>query len=68
MFLSFCHTLNAVRLSWLAALLRRIVAMVAPLTVRAYANPEQVGYAGWVDSPLGVVAFTRPDGSLQWRW
>ena len=68
MFLSFCHALNALRLSWIAAALRYVVASFAPLSEGRYANPDAVGYDGWIDSPLGVLAFIRRDGSLQWRW
>ena len=68
MLLNICYALNVVRLSWLAVALRYLVARLTPTTERAYANPEQVGYAGWIESPAGVLAFVRPDGSLQWRW
>ena len=36
---------------------------------RTYAQPDAVGYRGWLALPLiGVVAFRRLDGSLLWEW
>ncbi len=35
-----------------------------------YDHPDQVGgYRGWYELPrVGVVAFIRDDGSVQYRW
>lgn len=70
MFLHFCHTLNSLGLSVIAAFLRRCVSLfLVSLTIRYYQNPEQVGYAGWIESPrVGVLAFIRADHTVQWRW
>lgn len=62
-----CFYLNVIRLSLVAALIRKAAALLLPTRYGAYAQPT-AGYAGWLDSRAGVVAFIREDGSLQWVW
>jgi hypothetical protein len=73
MFNTICWWLNRARLSVLVAALRWVLAGLLRPWQRCFvysAPPEQVaGYAGWLEVPgLGVLAFRRADGSLQWRW
>lgn len=76
MFLNLCYFLNAKRLSFVAALLRLIVALVLlpVIRVRRYSHAEKVaGYYGWLEAPgVGCLAFFDvPRPSLyhyQWRW
>ena len=68
MFLNICYFLNVVYLSWISAALRYIAYTFLPTEQKFYANPDQVGYAGWVESPIGVLAFIRPDNRYQWVW
>ena len=68
MFNELCWQLNRVGLSVVAAGLRRVAATVTPTTVGEYALGGCGGYKGWIESPLGVVAFVQDDGALVWRW
>lgn len=46
---------------------RKLLARV--FQFRAYAQPDSVGYLGWIDAPLiGCVGFVRQDGSLLFDW
>lgn len=62
-----CWRLNTWGFSFLAALLRLVLAVVLPTEEKFY-DVETAGYKGWVESPLGVLAFRRAEGDLQWRW
>lgn len=71
MFLTFCHLLNRIGLSWLAAALRVLcyVLLCPWRQVGLYTNPVAVGYRGWIRAPLvGPLVFLRLDGSRQYRW
>lgn len=72
MFNSFCYYLNVAHLSLVAEALRRIVGAVTPTKYKEYTGGHQWShgdcYKGWVESPLGVVAFVQDNGTLQWRW
>lgn len=76
MFVNFCHMLNRLHLSGVAAGLRWLAFVLLPKAEKFYAdedNPDGVvayGYYSWVDVPaLGCVAFRRTgDRSLQFRW
>lgn len=67
MFLTFCHSLNTLGLSYFVAGIRKITAVFVPTTLRVY-DQSAAGYYGWIDSPVGALAFIKDDGSLQWRW
>ncbi len=71
MFNTFCYYLNVIHLSRVAEGLRRLVAAVTPTVYKEYRGVQWShgdGYRGWIESPLGVVAFVPTDGKLQWRW
>jgi hypothetical protein len=68
MFNDFCFALNRLRLAWLVALLRCTLSLALRTWGGAYANPAQIGYQGWIESRIGVLAFRRMDGGLLWRW
>lgn len=70
MFNELCWQLNRVGLAFAAAGLRRIVAAVTPTSLGMYESPQGVGgWRGWLESPVGVVAFINDDdGALVWRW
>lgn len=64
--------LNRFRLSRLVALLAFLILLVGRpfATERTYSDNSIVpGYTGWVSLPfIGVIAFRRDDGTLQYRW
>jgi hypothetical protein len=70
-FVTFCWYLNVIKLSWVAALLRWSAFRVLGDRVEYhhYDMPDTVFYRGWFESKhLGVLAFTRLDGSLSFKW
>jgi len=80
-FMRLCWTLNTLRLSRLAAALRRWAHWRARFTLsgklrdpswvswKHYDHPEDVGYRGWIEHERhGVLAFARMDDSLQFEW
>jgi len=73
MFVNFCHGLNRLHLSGVAAGLRWVAFHILPRREEPYDDQPggvvELGYQSWVDVPaLGCVAFRRTDGSLQFRW
>lgn len=72
MFNDVCFTLNRWGLWRIAMILRRVAGVLLPTTEKAYGGGIQwshgVGYTHWVESPIGVLAFRRNDGMLQWDW
>ena len=68
MFNTFCYRLNQRRLAWLAALLRFVLWLLLPAEERTYRHGSVFGYKGWIQSPVGALAFRRDDGTLQWQW
>lgn len=72
MFLNFCYFLNVLKLSWLAALLRFLMAQLlrGQLQERSY-NIPIIGWAGWVEAPMiGVLAFIPEEEPKRriYRW
>jgi hypothetical protein len=65
-----CWKLNTWGFSFLAALLRLVLAVVLPTEEKFYGENGETaaGYKGWIQSPLGVLAFRNEEGALQWRW
>ena len=71
MFLRLSHGMNRVGLSWLIALVRMLLFKVLRANVyeEEYTYPEKVGYRSWLKHlKLGVLAFRRLDGTIQYRW
>lgn len=71
-FMRLCWWLTEHRLAPVAAGLRWAAYMIGDgehLLIKDYDDPANVGYRGWVEKPgLGVVAFVKLDGSLQFMW
>lgn len=70
MFNTFCWGLNVVRLSWLAAALRRGAFVLLKPWARTwgYASPLE-GWQGGIDVPgLGTVAFIDTTGRRTFVW
>lgn len=67
-FNNLCWQLNNLDLADEVAELRKAVAAKLGTERRDYDKPEQVGWQGWLESPVGVVAFVALDDSIVWRW
>lgn len=71
MLLRLSHWMNEHSLSWFVAAIRFVLVwtVFSQERTKMYANPEAVGYIGWIEAPtLGPLAFRRLDCSLQYRW
>lgn len=69
MFNEICWKLNNAGQADKVAQLRQVVAETLGTERRDYDQPEKVGgWQGWLETPLGVVAFIGTDGETVWRW
>lgn len=71
MFNTFCWYLNVLHLSWVAAGLRFVLAVLFKrLTVERFYDHPTAGYDGWLWLPyIGCLAFRRTnDQQWQYRW
>jgi glucose-6-phosphate 1-dehydrogenase len=69
MFNDVCWELNNAGQADKVARLRQVVAMALGTERHDYETPEKVGgWAGWLETPLGTVAFVTADGETVWKW